>query len=63
MKLATIIGLIGRGGVAMVKDKKGKWSPLAFVKADEASLGFQFEPTEPAAMLARKIDRYAEPGK
>jgi lipid-binding SYLF domain-containing protein len=25
----------------MVKDKKGNWGPLAFMKADEASLGFQ----------------------
>ncbi len=29
------------GGVAMVKDKKGHWSPVAFLGANEASLGFQ----------------------
>jgi lipid-binding SYLF domain-containing protein len=40
-KAGFIFAYQGGGGVAMAKDKKGKWSPLAFVKADEASLGFQ----------------------
>jgi len=40
-KAGFIFAYQGGGGVAMVKDKKGKWSPLAWVKADEASLGFQ----------------------
>ncbi|HTL55772.1 MAG TPA: lipid-binding SYLF domain-containing protein [Candidatus Limnocylindrales bacterium] len=40
-KAGFIFAYQGGGGLAMVKDKKGKWSPLAFVKADEASLGFQ----------------------
>ena len=29
------------GGVAMVRDKSGKWGPPAFLTASEASLGFQ----------------------
>jgi lipid-binding SYLF domain-containing protein len=40
-KAGVIFAYQGGGGVAMVKDKKGKYSPLAFMKADEASLGFQ----------------------
>ena len=40
-KAGFIFAYQGGGGLAIVKDKKGKWSPLAFVKADEASLGFQ----------------------
>ena len=40
-KAGFIFAYQGGRGLAMVKDKKGKWSPLAFVKADEASLGFQ----------------------
>jgi lipid-binding SYLF domain-containing protein len=40
-KAGFIFAYQGGAGMAMVKDKKGKWSPLAFVKADEASLGFQ----------------------
>lgn len=40
-KAGFIFAYQGGGGVAMVKDKKGKWSPLAFMRADEASLGFQ----------------------
>jgi len=40
-KAGFIFAYQGGGGIAMVKDKKGKWSPLAFMSADEASLGFQ----------------------
>ncbi len=40
-KAGFVFAYQGGGGVAMVKDKKGKWSPLAFMKADEGSLGFQ----------------------
>jgi len=40
-KAGFIFAYQGGSGIAMVKDKKGKWSPLAFMKADEASLGFQ----------------------
>jgi len=40
-KAGFVFAYQGGGGVALVKDKKGRWSPLAFMKADEASLGFQ----------------------
>jgi len=40
-KAGFIFAYQGGGGVAMAKDNKGKWSPVAFIKADEASLGFQ----------------------
>jgi lipid-binding SYLF domain-containing protein len=40
-KAGFVFAYQGGGGVAMVKDKKGNWSPLAFMKADEASIGFQ----------------------
>ena len=40
-KAGFVFAYQGGGGVAMVKDKKGKWSPMAFMKADEGSLGFQ----------------------
>ncbi len=40
-KAGFIFAYQGGAGVAMVKDKKGHWGPLAWVKADEASLGFQ----------------------
>ena len=40
-KAGFVFAYQGGGGLAMVKDKKGRWSPLAFMKADEASLGFQ----------------------
>ncbi len=40
-KAGFIFAYQGGSGLAMVKDKKGQWSPLAFMKADEASLGFQ----------------------
>lgn len=32
----------GGGGVALVKDGGGRWSPAAFLTAKEASIGFQF---------------------
>ena len=31
----------GGGGVAMVKNDRGRWSPVAFLRANEASFGFQ----------------------
>jgi lipid-binding SYLF domain-containing protein len=40
-KAGFIFAYQGGGGIAMVKDSKGNWGPLAFMKADEASLGFQ----------------------
>lgn len=41
-KAGFIFAYQGGSGVAMVKDSKTeKWSPAAFVKANEASLGFQ----------------------
>lgn len=40
-KAGFIFAYQGGSGIAMAKDKKGKWSPIAFMKADEASLGFQ----------------------
>ena len=41
-KAGFIFAYQGGGGVAMVRDTKtGKWSPTAFMKANEASLGFQ----------------------
>jgi len=41
-KAGFIFAFQGGGGVAMVKDPKSKkWSPAAFVSANEASLGFQ----------------------
>src|SRR5215471_1343431 len=40
-KAGFIFAYQGGRGVALVKNKKGKWSPLGWVKADEASLGFQ----------------------
>jgi lipid-binding SYLF domain-containing protein len=40
-KAGFIFAYQGGRGVALVKDKKGKWGPLGWVKADEASLGFQ----------------------
>lgn len=41
-KAGFIFAYQGGGGVAMVKDEhSNEWSPVAFVKADEASLGFQ----------------------
>lgn len=41
-KAGFLFAYQGGGGVALVKDpKKDKWSPAAFVSANEASLGFQ----------------------
>ncbi len=41
-KAGFIFAYQGGGGVAMVKDPKlGKWSPIAFLSANEASLGLQ----------------------
>jgi len=41
-KAGFIFAFQGGGGVATVKDPKtGKWGPLAFVEANEASLGVQ----------------------
>ncbi|MBI2924295.1 MAG: lipid-binding SYLF domain-containing protein [Verrucomicrobia bacterium] len=41
-KAGFIFAYQGGSGLAMVKDKKsGQWGPAAFLKADEASLGFQ----------------------
>jgi lipid-binding SYLF domain-containing protein len=41
-KAGFIFAFQGGGGVALAKDPKTeKWSPAAFVRADEASLGFQ----------------------
>jgi len=40
-KAGFIFAYQGGRGVVLVKNKKGKWGPLGWVKADEASLGFQ----------------------
>lgn len=41
-KAGFVFAFQGGSGIAMVKDpKSGKWGPLAFMKANEASLGFQ----------------------
>ena len=41
-KAGFLFAYQGGGGVAMVKDEKAeKWSPVAFLSANEASLGFQ----------------------
>jgi lipid-binding SYLF domain-containing protein len=40
-KAGFIFAYQGGSGVVMVRDKKNNWSPLGWVKADEASLGFQ----------------------
>jgi len=40
-KAGLIFAYQGGSGVAMLRDKYGKWSPPAFLKANEASLGFQ----------------------
>jgi lipid-binding SYLF domain-containing protein len=41
-KAGFLFAFQGGGGVAMVKDaKQDKWSPVAFLNATEASLGFQ----------------------
>lgn len=40
-KAGFLFAFQGGGGVALVKDREGAWSPAAFLKANEASLGFQ----------------------
>ena len=40
-KAGFIFAYQGGSGVAMVKDKSDEWGPVAFLKANEASLGFQ----------------------
>jgi lipid-binding SYLF domain-containing protein len=40
-KAGFIFAYQGGGGVAMMKDRSGKWSAPAFLNATEASLGFQ----------------------
>jgi len=40
-KAGFIFAYQGGGGLVMVKDKKGKWGPIAFMQANEGSLGFQ----------------------
>ena len=41
-KAGFLFAFEGGGGLAMVKeDKSGRWSPPAFMRANEASLGFQ----------------------
>ena len=41
-KAGFLFAFEGGGGLAMVKDaKSGRWSPPSFVRANEASLGFQ----------------------
>lgn len=40
-KAGFVFAYQGGAGIAMAKDKKNKWSPFAFLKADEASLGLQ----------------------
>jgi lipid-binding SYLF domain-containing protein len=40
-KAGFLFAYQGGGGVALVRDQAGKWSPPAFVSANEASLGLQ----------------------
>ncbi len=40
-KAGFIFAYQGGAGLAMVKDKSGKWGPIAFMRADEGSIGFQ----------------------
>jgi SH3 domain-containing YSC84-like protein 1 len=40
-KAGFVFAYQGGGGLAVVKDKKGKWGPIAFMQANEGSLGFQ----------------------
>lgn len=40
-KAGFIFAFQGGTGVAMVRDKQNQWGPVAFLKANEASLGFQ----------------------
>jgi lipid-binding SYLF domain-containing protein len=40
-KAGFLFAYQGGGGVALVKNDRGRWSPAAFLSANEASLGFQ----------------------
>jgi len=40
-KAGFVFAYEGGSGVAMLKDANGNWGPVAFVKADHASVGFQ----------------------
>ena len=40
-KAGFIFAYQGGGGVAMVRDAADKWSPVSFLAANQASLGFQ----------------------
>ena len=40
-KAGFIFAYQGGGGVAMVRSDSGEWSPVAFLSANEGSLGFQ----------------------
>lgn len=40
-KAGFVFAYQGGTGIAMAKDKSGDWGPIAFMKANEASLGFQ----------------------
>ncbi len=40
-KAGFVFAYQGGGGLAMAKDKKGNWSPVAFMAANEGSIGFQ----------------------
>jgi len=40
-KAGLVFGYHGGGGVAMVKDAKGKWGPAGFMSANEGSFGVQ----------------------
>lgn len=40
-KAGFVFAYQGGGGLVMTRDAKGKWSPMAFMQANEASLGFQ----------------------
>ncbi|HEY5915473.1 MAG TPA: lipid-binding SYLF domain-containing protein [Verrucomicrobiae bacterium] len=40
-KAGFVFAFQGGGGIAMVKDKKDKWGPIAFLQSNEGSIGFQ----------------------
>jgi SH3 domain-containing YSC84-like protein 1 len=40
-KAGFVFAYQGGTGLAIVKDKKGKWGPVAFMEANEGSVGFQ----------------------
>jgi SH3 domain-containing YSC84-like protein 1 len=40
-KAGFVFAYQGGGGIGMARDKGGNWGPIAFMKANEASLGFQ----------------------